>query len=350
MGNVTIGMDLGDKNHVVCGLDQKGNKCFHRRILNDQDELVKFFSQYPNATVAMEAGTHSPWISRLLNDMGLHVMVGNPRKLRVIWDNDKKDDNYDAEMLARVARVDTKLFYPVSHRSLSAQIDLELLQARDALVKSRTSLINHVRGSVKAVGKRIPKCSTPCFHRKAKEHLPKGLDVTLLPMLETIGQLTDQIKVYDKQIENLCLEKYPEVELLTSIKGIGTLTALAFILVLEDHSRFEKSRQVGSFLGLTPRRDQSGETDKQLRITKAGNPFLRRLLVSAAQYILGSFGEKCNLREFGERLCERGGKNAKKRAVVAVARKLAVLLHHLWATGEVYDPHYRPRRRIKKAA
>ncbi|BCO08266.1 hypothetical protein GF1_06420 [Desulfolithobacter dissulfuricans] len=137
---------------------------------------------------------------------------------------------------------------------------------------------------------------------------------------------------------------------MTGIKGVGALTALAFILVLEDPSRFDKSSQVGSFLGLTPRRDQSGETDKQLRITKAGNPYLRRLLVGAAQYILGPFGEDCNLRRFGQRISDRGGKNGKRRAVVAVARKLAVLLHHLWVTGEIYDPLYRPVRCVAKAA
>ena len=159
-----------------------------------------------------------------------------------------------------------------------------------------------------------------------------------------------KIKKFDKQIEHICTEQYPETELLRGIKGVGPLTALAFILTLEDPTRFDKSRQVGCFLGLTPRRDQSGETDKQLRITKAGNPYLRRLLVGSAQYILGPFGEDCNLRKFGLRLASRGGKNAKRRAVVAVARKLAVLMHRLWQHGLIYDPFYNPQQRLAKAA
>jgi len=350
MDNVTIGMDLGDKNHALFILDQEGKVCFQGSIQNSKEDLVEFFIQYPGATVAMEAGTHSPWTSHLLMELGCHVLVGNPRKLRVIWDSEKKNDCRDAEMLARIARFDPGLLYPINHRGVRAQIDLEWLQARDMLVKTRTALINHVRGSVKVFGERLRSCSAASFHRKVEEDLPELLKPTLLPMLETIGQLTKQIKSYDKTIEALCQTCYPETELLMGVKGVGALTALAFILVLEDPSRFDKSRQVGSFLGLTPRRDQSGETDKQLRITKAGNPYLRRLLVGAAQYILGPFGEDCNLRRFGLRLCDRGGKNGKRRAVVAVARKLAVLLHHLWATGEIYDPLYKPIRTLAKAA
>jgi transposase len=180
--------------------------------------------------------------------------------------------------------------------------------------------------------------------------MPDFLKETLTPIVEIIGKLTDQIKEYDRKIEQISKEKYPETELLRAIKGVGPVTALAFVLILEDPERFSKSRQVGSFLGLTPRRDQSGEIDKQLRITKAGNPFLRRLLVGAGQYILGPFGEDCDLKRFGLRLSARG-KNAKRRAVVAVARKLSVLLHRLWKHGEMYEPlHARVRTGLAKVA
>ena len=202
-----------------------------------------------------------------------------------------------------------------------------------------------------AVLNRLPSCSTESCYRQAGEHLPEELYDTLKPVLGIIEDVTTQIKAFDKEIERISKEKYPETELLRVIKGVGPLTALAYILILEDPERFDKSRQVGSFVGLTPRRDQSGEIDKQLRITKAGNPYLRRLLVSAAQYILGPFGEDCNLKKFGLRLAARGGKNAKRRAVVAVARKLAVLLHRLWRHGMVYDPFFKPQpRSLVKAA
>lgn len=158
--------------------------------------------------------------------------------------------------------------------------------------------------------------------------------------------MTQQIKIYDKQIQRLCESKYPETISIQQIQGVAALTALAFVLTLESPDRFPNRRSVGSFLGLVPRRDQSGSTDKQLRITKRGNSFLRRLLVGSAQYILGPFGKESDLRSYGNRICQRGGKNAKRRAVIAVARKLSVLMHALWSTGEVYEP----LRQSKKAA
>lgn len=349
--NITIGMDLGDKNHVVCVLNTKGDVIVETIVKNDRKSIAVFFSKYKKATIAIEASTHSPWISRQLEALGCHVLVGNPRKLRVIWDSNEKTDSRDAKMLAQIARFDPKLLYPITHRGKQAQVDLELLQARDTLVKNRTNLINHVRGSVKAQGKRLSSCSTESFHKNMEESLPDFLKETLQPIGEIIGKLTKQIKEYDQKIEQISKEKYPETELLRAIKGVGPLTALAFVLILEDPGRFSKSRQVGSFLGLVPRRDQSGEIDKQLHITKAGNSFLRKLLVGAAQYILGPFGEDCDLRRFGLRLSGRGGKNAKRRAVVAVARKLGVLLHRLWKHGEIYEPLHIPcKAELAKAA
>lgn len=351
MDSITIGMDLGDKKHVAFVIDQLGRSVTNCEVKNDQESLVDFFKKYPGATIAIEAGTNSPWISRLLSTLGCTVLVGNPRKLRAIWAGDNKSDVRDAEMLARIARFDPDLLYPINHRNEQTQVDLKLLQSRDILVRSRSSLINHIRGSVKAFGSRLPQCSAESFHRQVGEHLPEKLRAPLQPLLHMIEQLTEQIKAFDKWVEETCNEKYRETELLRRVKGVGPLTALAFVLILEDPTRFSKSRQVGKYVGLIPRRDQSGEIDKQLRITKAGNPFLRRLLVSAAQYILGPFGEDCHLRRFGLRLAERGGKNGKRRAVVAVARKLAVLLHRLWQHGEIYDPLYKPQReQLLKAA
>jgi transposase len=349
--NITIGMDLGDKNNVVCVLDSSGKEILSDTIENRKESLNAFFLKFKGATVAIEAGTHSPWISRHLTLMGCDVLVGNPRKLRVIWDSDDKADLRDAKMLAQIAQFNRSLLYPITHRGKQAQVDLEILQSRDILVKSRTQLVNHVRGSVKSLGERLPACGSEVFHRKVVDSMPLCLQGTLTPILEIIGKLTEQIKEFDHQIEVISKECYPETQLLRAIKGVGPLTALAFVLILEDPSRFKKSRQVGKFVGLVPRRDQSGETDKQLRITKAGNPYLRRLLVGAAQYILGPFSEDCNLRRFGLRLAARGGKNAKKRAIVAVARKLAVLLHRLWKNGEMYAPLYKVQKeKMAKAA
>jgi len=351
MESITIGMDLGDKNNTVCVLDSQGNIVHKEHIENTEESILKCMKKLSNATVAIEAGTHSPWISRLLTGIGQTVLVGNPRKLRSIWQSEKKDDMRDAEMLARIARFDPDLLYPIQHKSKEAQADMSLLHTREALIKQRSSLINHIRGTVKSFGTRIADCSTESFHKQALSQIPEELQSTLCHVLKIIETLTQQIKIFDKKIEVISQERYPETELLREIKGVGPITALAYILTLKDPHKFARSRQVGSYIGLVPRRDQSGETDKQLHITKAGSPYLRKLLVNCAQYILGHFGEDCDLRRFGLRIASRGGKNAKRRAVVAVARKLSVLMHRLWKYGEIYDPLYMDNlKKIKKAA
>jgi transposase len=268
----------------------------------------------------------------------------------MIWESDQKDDHRDAEMLARIGRFDPHLLHPIRHRCAVAQADLGVIKAREMLVKSRTMLIAHVRGVVKSSGERIGSCSAHVVHRRAMEQTPEALMPALEPIIKSIEELTIRIGHYDRLIEQLCERDYPETTRLRAISGVGAITALAFVLSLEESSRFEKSRAVGAFVGLTPKRDQSGQTDRQLRITKAGNGQLRRLLVGAAQYILGPFGPDCELRRFGLKLAERGGKNAKRRAVVAVARKLAVLMHRLWVSETPYDPFYQQNRKQKKAA
>jgi transposase len=296
------------------------------------------FAGITASRIALEVGTHSPWVQRLLEECGHEVVVANPRKLRMIYQNDSKDDGVDAESLARVARMDPKLLRPIRHRGRRAQQHLALLRSRAALVRARTLSVNHVRGSVKSFGGRVKTCSTGSFARQAVGQVPAELRSVLRGVLELIAALTVRIRRYDKQIEGLAGECYPETALLRQVPGVGALTATSYVLTLEGPRRFRRSRSVGAYLGLRPRRSQSGQRDPELRITKAGDTELRRLLVGAAHYILGPFGPDTDLRRWGEALAARGKKNAKKRAVVAVARKLAVLLHRLWLTGEVYEP------------
>ncbi len=348
--DITVGMDIGDKQHVVCILDGAGKVIKRDRVANTAEVIGKYFKRLAPCRVGLEAGTHSGWVSRILAELGHEVLVGNPRKLRAIWKSDQKDDNKDAEMIARLTRADPQLLHPIQHRGAEAQLDLGIIKARDMLVKSRSMLIAHVRGAVKSIGERIATCSAETFHLRLNKEMPEELRGALEPLMKTIEELTGRIRDYDKVLKKLCSEKYPETEGLQAICGVGPITSLAFVLTLEESSRFERSRSVGAFVGLVPKRDQSGETDKQLRITKAGDAYLRRLLVGSAQYILGHFGPDCDLREFGLKLAQRGGKNAKRRAVVAVARKLAVLLHHLWKSGAIYDPFYQKNRKQRNKA
>ncbi len=336
---MTAGLDLGDKYSYLCLVDTQSGEVIEEGRLRTNPETFKrrFASEQP-LRIAIEAGTHSPWVSRLLEGCGHEVLVANARKLRLIYANKRKTDEIDAENLARLARLDPKLLYPLKHRGEDSQAHMALIRSRQALVDCRTQLVNHARGAVKSFGGRLPKCPARSFHKRASEHIPEALRPALEPILETIGSLTERIRDYDRRLETISKEHYPQTELLRQVEGVGALTALTFVLTVEDPYRFEKSRSVGAYLGLVPARDQSGDRDLQKRISKEGDELLRKFLVGSAHYILGPFGQDSDLRRHGEKIASRGGKNAKKRAVVAVARKLAVLLHRLWVTGEVYDP------------
>jgi transposase len=349
---MTAGLDLGDKYSYLCLIDTQSGEVIEEGRLRTSPEAFRrrFSSEQQPLRVAIEAGTHSPWVSRLLEECGHEVLIANPRKLRLIYSNKRKTDEIDAENLARLARLDPKLLYPLKHRGEDSQAHLAIIRSREALVSARTQLVNHVRGAVKSFGARLPKCPARSFHKKAAAHIPQALWSALEPLLETIGSLTERIRDYDQQLETICQERYPETDLLRQVEGVGALTALTFVLTLDDPYRFEKSRTVGAYLGVVPARDQSGDRDPQRRISKEGDEMLRKLLVGSAHYILGPFGSDSDLRRHGFKIASRGGKNAKKRAVVAVARKLSVLLHRLWVTGEAYDPLYNTRRRGELAA
>ena len=330
----TVGMDLGDRWSMLCVLDQEGSVAHRGRVATRSAAIQKLFAQWPGARVAMETGTHSPWISRLLAEHGFDVFVANARRIALISRNDRKTDEMDAELLARLGRSDPGLLFAVRHRSEAAARDLAVIRGRSGLVTARAKLVNAVRGIAKSFGVRLHRCSTRAF---ARETIPDQLKDALNPMMDAIASLSEQIKLYDQQIKALC-KKYPQTQLLQQVQGVGSLTALTFFLTLEDVSRFPKSRQVGAYLGLTPGKKQSGDRDPKQRITKAGDPVLRSLLVQCAHYILGPFGKDSDLRRFGLRLAPPGQTGQKKKAVVAVARKLAVLLVSLWRTGEVYEP------------
>ncbi len=335
---LTIGLDLGDRFTQLCALDAQGRIIATERLRTTPAALERALPAHPRCRIVLEVGTHSPWVSRLLQRLGHEVLVANARQLRLIYGNDRKSDRVDAETLARLERLDPARLRPIHHRGAGAQADLAQLRARDCLVRSRTQLINHVRGAVKAWGGRLPASSAPAFVTKAAAGVPLELRGALGPLLDLIATLTHAIRGMERQLERVARERYPETARLRQPRGVGLLTALCYVLTLEDPGRFRQSRAVGPYLGLCPRRDQSGGRDAQLRITQRGDAMLRRLLVSGAQYILGPFGPDTDLRRWGLRLAERGGKNAKKRAVVAVARKLAMLLHRLWVSGAAYQP------------
>lgn len=338
--NTVIGIDLGDKSHIAVVFDEHGAESKPHRVTNTANAMEKYLSSHPGCTVVMEAGTHSPWISRMVESRGCTAIVGQPRKIRAIWDADDKSDERDARMLGRLYRFDAKMIPPVHHRGIEAQADLAVVKARKTLKDARQKLINHARCTVKSFGERLKACGAASFADKTWGEVPEALRPALKGVYASIETLSEQIKDMERSIHRLCAERYPETEWLLQIPGVGPMTALSFVLVVEDPGRFSKSRDVGSFLGLTPRRDQSGECDKQLRITKSGDLALRTLLVNCATYILKENSPDCDLKRAGLRISERGGNRAKRTAKVAVARKLAVKLHRLWMDKAAYEPFH----------
>jgi transposase len=337
-GRLTVGVDLGDQWSNYCILGLEGETLSEGQLRTTKQDFAEFFQSMVAARVVMEVGTHSAWVRDVVAGCGHEVLVANPRQMDGPKRRKRKNDRIDAHKLARLGRVDPQSLFAVQHRSAEVRQDLLAVRARDAVVAMRRDVINTTRGLVKGMGTRLPKCSTQSFSKKAEGALPAEVKELLLPLVRLVETLSSSIKAYDQRIEKLATEKYPHTELLRQVKGVGALTSLAYVLTLEDPTRFSKSRDVGPYLGLVPKQEDSGDRQPQLRITKMGDMMLRRLLVGSAQYMLGPFGPDTDLRRYGLRLCELGGKNAKKRAVVAVARKLAVLLHRLWMSKAVYEP------------
>src|ERR1700720_3749876 len=335
---LTIGLDLGDRFSHYCILNGAGDVIGEHNLPTTPKGIEEVFARIPRSRIALETGTHSPWVSRQLSRLGHEVIVAHARNVRLIGDSSRKDDQLDARTLARLARIDPGLLGPVRHRSAQAQIHLTVIRARAGLVSNRTALVNAARGLTKSYGERLRKCGTEQMNREIAKGLSQELRDVLDPLLAEIESLTERIAEYDRRIEQIAKEFYPQVAVLKQVKGVGPLIALTYVLTLDDPHRFRRSRDVGCFVGLRPGRRNSGMSEPQLHISKEGDRYLRTLLVQGAHYILGPFGQDSDLRRWGLKLAERGGKNAKKRAVVAVARKLAVLLHKLWVSGEVYEP------------
>jgi len=340
---LTIGIDLGDRTSRYCILDEAGEVVSEDQLPTSQSGLSALLERMPCSRVALEVGTHSPWVSRHIASLGHEVIVANPHKVKLITQSVKKNDRIDAQQLARLARVDPKLLSPIRHRGAEAQADLGVIRARAELMEARTGLINSARGLAKPMGERLKKCDADQVKEGLADGLGEAVRRVIGPLLKSVEAISEQIGEYDKKIEAIA-KRYPETELLTQVYGVGTLIALTYILTIEDAQRFKHSREVGPYLGLTRKQRDSGDSEPEMGISKSGDRLLRSLLVQGAHCILRQGAPDSDLKAWGmahlENSGKKGNKKRKKKAVVAVARKLAVLLHRLWVTGEVYDPLY----------
>ena len=336
----TLGIDLGDRCSSYCLVAASGETLDEGSVATTMDSLSALFQAKGACRVVLEACGHVHWVARLASEAGHEVIVANPREVRLISQSGRKNDRNDARTLARLGRADVELLRPVKLRGEDCRASRSSLHARDLLVRTRAKLVNFVRGQVKTFGGRVPSCSTSAFRNKAVGHVPEPIRSVVAPMLEILEQLEKRIRDFDREIERLCEEQHPETGVLRQVKGVGPVLALAYVATIESPARFASSRTVGNYVGLAPAQYTSGAKTPELRISKRGDSFLRRLLVNAAAYILGPFGEDSDLRRYGERIAGSGSQRDKARARIAVARKLACLLHHLWRTGCVWDPNY----------
>lgn len=335
---LSVGLDVGDRTVHLCALDDARAVVERGTYPTTHVGVCAAFEGRARSRVVLEAGSQSPWMSALLGKLGHEVLVADPRRVAAITRAGRKTDRRDAETLARLLQGMPELLGSVHHRGEQAQADVALLRARDLLVRVRTMQVQHVRGMLKTLGLQLPRFTAGAFHRKARPLLPELLRPALEPLLDLLAELERHLRTLEAELERAAAERHPAALRLQAVNGVGPITSMAFVLTLDDPSRFAKSRAVGSWAGLCPRVCASGDSDPQLSISKTGDAYLRRILIQSAHYILGPFGKDSDLRRFGLRLCERGGKAARRRAAVAVARKLAVLLHRLWVSGEPYEP------------
>ena len=334
----TIGLDLGARVTQVAVYDTSGNRVEERKVSTAKESLEQLFDRFPGARVVMEASTPTRWINNLARKRGHEVIIANPRKIPVITASIRKSDRNDARLLGEIGQFKPELLSPVELRDDVHQPVRTRLFAREQLVKTRSSLCTFVRSQVKSVGQKLPTGTTRSFALKMRPLLPDEIASVLDPILRTIQHLSDEIDSLDAIVKASSERDFPMTAVLQQVHGVGPLVSLAYVATVGAPERFKDFRSLGPYLGLVPRLDQSGQSNPALSITKHGDTYMRSLLVSAATRILGPFGADSDLRRFGLRIIEQGGQRARAKARIAVARKLAVLLHRLLLTGEVYEP------------
>lgn len=339
---VTIGLDLGVRRSYQHTVDSQGQCTAHGALPTTRSALKRILPKEP-ARVVIEASGSCRWVAAFCEELGHEVVIANPRKLHLITKSEKKTDRRDARLLAEIGQIRPTLLNPIRLRGEGCQRVRVLLAARRQLIEQRTELINFIRGQMRTLGEPLPSCSTQSFTKRVQAAIPAEYRDSLDPLLETIRRLNETIAGFDRRMRKISQQQFPETHILRQVAGVGPVLALSYVATLETPERFERSRAVGAYVGLIPKRRQSAGKDPQMRITKCGDRELRRLLVSAATWILGPFGPDCDLRRFGERIRARGDQSSRAKARIAVARKLAVLLHHLWSSGELYDPFHRSK-------
>lgn len=331
-----VGVDVGLRSSCLCIIDGSGNACLEREVASEIDEIaavVRGFSTQVDG-IGLETGNLTPWLTAGLRAEGFRVVVMEARQVKTTLSSMRnKTDRNDARGIAQILR--TGWYREVHVKSLESQRLKTLLAARKALLRRRLDLENEVRGLLKVYGVKLP---AQIYHTRFDEmaRLAIATDPSLAealdPLLDARGHLYRAFLDIDRRVKALA-HGDPVAQLLMSAPGVGYIAALTFKAAVDDPARFRRSKTVAAHFGLTPRRYQSGERDNPGRISKAGDVEVRSALFLAANTIMNGRGKSSPLRSFGARLSRSKGR---KRAIVAVARKLAVVLHTMWTDGTMY--------------
>ena len=345
--NTTIGVDVSDRTSKICVMTKEQNG--ERKMLVETtcattragftECFTKFNRQWP---VVFETGTHCRWMDKHFKELGFKTIIANPFKVPSITKSNTKNDRNDARELARLAIADVTMLHPIKLRDEPYQQMLRLHHSRNMLIAQRTQTTNQIRGFAKSIGYRIESCSTEKFHTLNKSDWPKELEAVAWPLMDTLELINLKIKAYDAMIKDLAEEpEFKEmVERVRVVYGVGLVGSTVFIAAIGgDPTRFDRARDVGPYLGLTPRQDQSGDTDKQLHMTKSGLEIVRTALIECACVVMQDNAKETDLKLKGLRISMNGGRIARKRAKGAVARSLAVtMLALLKDTTRKYIP------------
>jgi transposase len=328
------GIDLHSKSSEVAVINEAGKIEEQVRISTTESSLRRWFGGRKPMVICLEAGGQSAWAMRILTSLGHDVVVANPGRVRLIAEATLKNDKVDAITLARLVRADRQLLCPIIHRSAETQRQRGVLRVRRTLMNARTACLNASRGILRSFGYRTPgRKAERLAERLADASIPEEMVSVVAPLVQLALELDEKIAALDEAVETMG-HAYPEVALLRTVPGVGPLVALSFVLCIENPQRFARSRDLAGYLGLRPKMRESASTSHYGGITHQGDIEMRSLLVQAAHGLLRSRADS-DLKRWANGLAERIGKN---KAVVALARKLAVVMHTMWVRGEPFRP------------
>jgi transposase len=330
-----VGLDVSQKTTAICVVDAAGRRLWRGQCASVPERIEQTVRREAgdDARIGIETGPMTPWLVHELRGRGLEVACLDARHARAALKMQlNKTDQNDAEGLAQIMR--TGWYRSVHVKSMEAHRARALLGARTQLVGMTTRLSNHIRGVLKTFGMLPGTMRGLPFERRVEALLADRSDVAPIvrPMLAAWRQLREQIATFDKVVRVL-VRASPTCRLLMSVPGIGAVSVLAYVSTVEDPGRFARSRTIGAHLGLTPRQYQSGEVDRSGRISRCGDTLARTLLYEAAVVILHRVKRASSLKDWALAIAKRSGMG---KARVALARKLSVILHSVWRSGEPF--------------